>query len=229
MKALILAGGYGSRLGSLTKETPKCLMLVNGIPIIQIWIDKLFDLGINEILINTHYLHLQVEEYFKESKYKKQIKLIYEPILLGTAGTLIKNVKDLLGNDCFLLHADNFYNGTLNDMLDAHYKRPISCNMTMLTFHTEEPESCGIVVLNQNIVVDFKEKQKNAYGNLANGAIYILSKDLLDDIHLGKLDNAFDFSLEIIPQLMGRIWNYTIYESYIDIGTIENLKKANNL
>jgi len=229
MKALILAAGYGTRLGNLTKETPKCLILVNGTPIIQIWIEKLFELGISEILINTHYLHLKVEEYFSRSKYKKKIKLIYEPILLGTAGTLIKNIESLAGDDCFLLHADNFYNGSLNGMLDTHYKRPIFCKMTMLTFYTEEPKNCGIVVLNQNIVVDFKEKKDIFYGNLANGAIYILTKDLLNDIHEGKLDNPIDFSLEIIPQLIGKIWNYTINETYIDIGTIDNLKKANSL
>ena len=228
-KGLILAGGSGTRLYPLTQILSKQLLPVYDKPMIYYPLSTLMWAGISEILINTHYLHLKVEEYFSRSKYKKKIKLIYEPILLGTAGTLIKNIESLAGDDCFLLHADNFYNGSLNGMLDTHYKRPIFCKMTMLTFYTEEPKNCGIVVLNQNIVVDFKEKKDIFYGNLANGAIYILTKDLLNDIHEGKLDNPIDFSLEIIPQLIGKIWNYTINETYIDIGTIDNLKKANSL
>ena len=53
MKAILLAAGYGKRLGSLTKKKPKCLIKINNKPIIQIWIDKLYSLGVRDILVNT--------------------------------------------------------------------------------------------------------------------------------------------------------------------------------
>lgn len=229
MKALILAGGYGTRLKHLTKDVPKCLMPINGVPIIEMWIYKLVEIGVKEIYINTHYLHEKVEDYIFKSKYNKIITLLHEPVLLGTAGTLINNIDLFLKEDCFLIHADNFYEGTLLEFIDSHNNRNTNCIMTMLTFITDKPEECGIVTIKNNIVIDFKEKNPEAIGNIANGAVYILTAALLELLKSNIFFNSKDFSEQIIPKLVGRIWNYTIFDSYIDIGTIENYKKANYL
>ena len=65
MKALLLSAGFGKRLGSITKIQPKCLVKVKGTPILEIWIEKLYQLNIEEIFINTHYLSEQVENFLK--------------------------------------------------------------------------------------------------------------------------------------------------------------------
>lgn len=229
MKALILAGGYGTRLKHLTKETPKCLMPINGVPIIEMWINKLVQIGVEKIYINTHYLFEKVQDYVSNSKYNKKITLLHEPILLGTAGTLINNLDLLVDQDCLLIHADNFYNGTLEEFLDSHHKRNEICIMSMLTFITDKPEQCGIVTIKDNIVIDFKEKTPTAIGNIANGAVYILSASFLKLLKSDKFSNSKDFSVEIIPKIVGKIWNFTILDSFIDIGTIENYNKANSI
>jgi mannose-1-phosphate guanylyltransferase len=229
MKALILAGGYGTRLQHLTKDVPKCLMPINGIPIIEMWINKLVHIGINEIYINTHYLHEKVEDYVSKSKYKKIITLLHEPVLLGTGGTLINNIALFLNDDCFLIHADNFYTGTLVEFLDSHNNRNTSCKMTMLTFITDKPEQCGIVSIKDNIVIDFKEKNPSAIGNIANGAVYILTAALLNLLKSYDLLNYNDFSEQIIPKMVGEIWNYTTMDSFIDIGTVENYNKVKSI
>ena len=63
IKALLLAAGFGTRLRPLTLTNPKCLMEINGVPILGHWLEKLDNLGCNEVLINTHYLNKKVEDY----------------------------------------------------------------------------------------------------------------------------------------------------------------------
>ena len=92
MKALLLSAGIGKRLRPLTYDTPKCLMMINGKPLLEIWLEKLFNVGVNNFLINTCYLNQKVEKFINNSKYKDMVTLVHEEKLLGTAGTLIKNI-----------------------------------------------------------------------------------------------------------------------------------------
>ena len=113
--------------------------------------------------------------------------------------------------------------------MNFHFSRPRNCEITMMTFRTNEASKCGIVVTDSdNIVREFYEKKNNPPGNLANGAIYILSNKALQEIK-NKYYNAKDFSLEIIPEFLNRIYSYEINELLIDIGTIENYKKVNEI
>ena len=95
MNALLLAAGLGSRLRPITNNTPKCLVPINGKPLLEYWLENIFNSGINECLINTHYLNNKVDDYVANSKYKKKIKLVFEKNLLGNAGSL-KNIIDFL-------------------------------------------------------------------------------------------------------------------------------------
>jgi len=88
--------------------------------------------------------------------------------------------------------------------------------------------TCGIVELDNNgVVVGFHEKVSNPPGNLANGAVYILSAELLEDI---VKDPRFvkDFSTEVLSNLLGKIYTYETAEIFLDIGTPDSYKKANN-
>ena len=79
------------------------------------------------------------------------IRTIHEPQLLGTAGTLIANKEFFQGDTGLLIHADNnnAMEGKIEDFLDAHLKRQPWCKLTMLTFRTKTPESCGIVEIDR--------------------------------------------------------------------------------
>ena len=75
MKAILLAGGYGKRLRPLTNKIPKCLVKINNIPLLEIWINKLYNANVKEVLINTHYLSEKVEKFIKKKKFKIKIHL----------------------------------------------------------------------------------------------------------------------------------------------------------
>jgi mannose-1-phosphate guanylyltransferase len=107
LKAILLSAGVGTRLKPITDTIPKCLVRINGIPLMQIWIDLLINGGISKILINTHYLPNQVRDFIEQSKYRNKIELVHEGALLGTAGTLLANTSFFNNEPLLVAHADN--------------------------------------------------------------------------------------------------------------------------
>ena len=227
MKAILLAAGYGTRLKPITEIIPKCLVPIKGKPLLEIWIEKLIRIGIYEILINTHYKHEEVEDYINLSKYKKYITLVYESNLLGTAGTVTNNLNFINNEELLLIHADNYCLDSFKNLIKSHKNKYYDCLMTMLAFRTSQPQNSGIIEKNQNnILLNFHEKSIEIKGNLANGAVYILTPEL---INLIKKNHYTDFSTEVIPNLLGKINVYETKNIFIDIGNVENYLKAQYL
>ena len=229
MRAILLSAGLGQRLRPLTETMPKCLVPINGIPLLQIWLENLIKSKVGPFLINTHHLSSQVEHFINSGLFKDQVSLVHEPKLLGTAGTLLRNIDFFKEQDGMLIHADNYCLADFSSFILAHKNRPHDCLMTMMTFQTGTPSSCGILELDhRGVVVGFHEKVESPPSNLANGAIYILSNQLLQKLK-GNVRTLSDFSLDVIPELIGRIYTYKTSEVFIDIGTSQSYKKANNL
>ena len=219
MRALLLAAGIGTRLRPFTNTIPKCLVTIKGQPLLGIWLDRLSKAGIGPILINTHYLAKQVADYIESMPNRGEVSLVYEKDLRGTAGTLISNLKFFQDMDGLLIHADNYCLADFAAFQQAHANRPPECLITMMTFQTNDPSSCGIVELDdRRVVVGFHEKVSNPPGNLANGAIYILSKEFFE-ILAEKFSDVTDFSRDVLPQIVGRIYSYETKDTFIDIGT----------
>ncbi|MFA6742542.1 MAG: nucleotidyltransferase family protein [Arcobacteraceae bacterium] len=230
MKALLLAAGLGTRLRPITDTIPKCLVLINGKPLLEIWLERLLNIGVNEFLINTHYLHEEVEKFVLNSPYKDKITLVYEEKLLGTGGSILKNKDFFNGFDSFwVIHADNYSICDYNQFRKSHYTKPKNTIMTMMTFSTDSPKSCGIVELDkQGIVIGFYEKVHNPPSNLANGAVYIFDKEIL--VLLESLNKEIiDLSTEVLPKMLGKIYTFHNNKIHIDIGTVKNLEIANHI
>lgn len=227
MRAILLAAGCGTRLRPLTNKIPKCLVPIKGRPLLDIWLERLTRAGVGPFLINTHHLADQVETFIESSSYREQVRLVRERQLLGTAGTLVANLDFFRGEDGMLIHADNYCLADFRAFMQAHRQRPAECAMTMMTFRTDTPSSCGIVELDdRGVVIGFHEKVATPPGNLANGAVYILSAEFLErmkkDLHAVQ-----DFSTEVLHRFVGRIYVYGTSEVFLDVGTPEAYAKAN--
>ncbi len=223
MKVLLLAAGLGTRLKPITNTIPKCLVPINGKPLLEYWLENLSKVGITDFLINTHYLNNKVESFINNSKYKDMVTLTYEKNLLNTAGTILAN-EDFFNTDkpFMIVHADNLCFCDFDAFVTSHKNRSKEAQMTMMLFKTNTPSSCGIVELNEkDIVMKFHEKIKNPPSNLANGAVYICEPSILK--FLASLDKKeIDFSLDVLPKFMGKI-NTFLNNVYLkDIGTIES-------
>lgn len=227
MKALLLAAGLGTRLRPVTNYIPKCLVPINGKPLLEYWLENLTKVGVEQFLINTNYLHEQIEEYVKNSKYKGKITLVYEEELLNTGGTILKNKNFFSQKEPFILvHADNLCFCDFKAFLEVHNNRPSNTEITMMLFQTDNPQSCGIVEIDdKGIVKKFHEKVLNPPSNLANGAVYICEPSVVEFMETLCKDKI-DFSTEVLPNFMGKISTYenTIYHR--DIGTLESYSIA---
>ena len=220
--AILLAAGEGQRLRPITASTPKCLVPINGVPILDIWIELLTSQdGLKEIFINTSYLAGKVEQHIKNHKDRNKICLIHEPELLGTAGTIKKLAGIIKSEHIFIAHADNLSKFDPQEFFSYHLKKPRECNITMMTFEPDDPRSCGIVELNnRRIVVSYKEKPAFKLPGEANAAVYFFDKKALKLIR--NMGAITDLSRDVIPQFVGRIfaWKNSIYHR--DIGNPES-------
>ena len=230
IRALLLAAGLGTRLRPITLTTPKCLVNIGGEPLLSHWLKKLELAGCESVLINTHYLSEQIEAFIENWQSSGMaINTVYETELLGTAGTLLANQDFFKGATGILIHADNVMAEDLQGFLAAHHNRKDYCQLTMLTFQTDTPCSCGIVEIdNQQVVQAFYEKMAEPPGNVANGALYAFEQDFLDNLKLTG-QKPRDFSTEVIPKLLGRIQAWNTNQTYLDIGTPEALTLAQKL
>ncbi len=226
MKALLLAAGLGTRLRPITDTIPKCLVPIHGKPLLGYWLDMLLPDGIDRILINTHYLPDAVRSFVAASRWKDAVELVHEDELLGTGGTIVKN-RTFFGDRPFLVaHADNLTRFDVKAFAARHAARAPGVEITMMTFATDAPRSCGIVELDdRGIVMAFHEKVSNPPGNHANAAVYIFDPTAVD--FMESLRKPFvDVSTEVIPRFLGRIQTFHNTDYHRDIGTPESLAAA---
>ena len=225
MRALLLAAGLGSRLGHVTRHTPKCLVRIKGVPLLDIWVTRLAAAGFTEVLVNTHHLASTVEDHIRASRYEIAVHTHFEPELLGTAGTIALHSKWLGTSDALVGHADNYSLFRIDDFLSAHRRRPIGVHLTMLAFRTDTPWSCGVLQVDDaGILQNMWEKSLDDHGNLANAAVYVVTSEVI-----ALTRGLSDFSTEVIPQLFGRTLVVETHETHIDIGMPESLERAQNL
>ena len=225
INAILLAAGEGTRLRPLTEHWPKCLMPIHGKPLMEYWLSDLFEIKPASIFVNTSYLSSIVEEYLTRDRFAGRIKVLKEEVLLGTGGTLL-SIKDYLRDKpTLVIHADNWCGMKILDLIDQHQKyRPAHCTITMMTFETDTPETCGIVELDSaDVVQAFHEKQPNPPGNRANAAVYIIEPEIISWM---EERNTFDFTTEVIPHFMGQIFTVHNERFHRDIGNIKSLCKA---
>ena len=230
LRALLLAAGLGTRLRPITLHTPKCLVPVAGEPLLGRWLRQLEAAGCEAVLINTHHLADQVVAFLQErTASQMRVHTIHEPELLGTAGTLLANRSFFEGATGLLIHADNAMAGDLQGLLAAHAARPAHCLLSMLTFRTDQPRSCGIVATDASgVVTAFHEKVADPPGTCANGALFAFNPEFVELLtRMHPLPS--DFSTEVIPTLMGRIQSWHTELPYLDIGTPAALAAAQNL
>lgn len=227
MRALLLAAGLGTRLRPLTNHLPKCLVPIHGRPLLDYWLETLLDHGVEQVLINTHYMAPMVRQYLNQSTWLPNITLVHEETLLGTGGTILQN-RDFFKDEAFLVaHADNLTIFNLPEFTHKHAVRPTGTEMTMMVFETPDPQSCGIVSLeSQGVVQVFHEKVDNPPGNLANAAVYIFEPSVVEWL-AGMGKTQVDISTEVIPKYLGRIFAYLNSCYHRDIGTMESWIEAN--
>ena len=227
--AVLLAAGCGTRMGHLTQNCPKCLIPVNGRPLLDYWLEKCSRAGIQQVYINGYYLAEQVEAFLEQARnrYDLNIRYIREKKLSGT-GDFLCLIRDELKSSSagFVCHADNFTDLDLSEFMKFHYEHDAVLSVAL--FHSKTPKSCGIVeeIAPDGRILKFREKPSDPKTDLASGAMFILTPEILDMLPDHEM---IDFSKEILPQLENRMYGYVIPGYNIDIGTPESYACAEKL
>jgi len=222
-KAFLLSAGLGTRLRPLTDHMPKCLVPIDGKPLLEIWLNLCQQCGIQDVLINTHHLAPMVEAWAAAQTSRTRIKLSYEETLLGSAGTVAAN-RDFIGNskDFYVFYADDLVSVDLEALKSFHFRN--DGILTLGLFHSSRPRHCGIVTLDsEQRVVTFEEKPAQPKSDLANAGVFIARRELLNFLPSSGFS---DFGKDILPKLVGRMLGYVLNGYLLDIGTPENYQRA---
>ena len=216
VRALLLAGGPGTRLRPLTDTIPKCLVTIAGRPLLSFWVECLVEANISEARINTHAHPEYVRAYIKAVNAESKLRLLesYEPDLLGSAGTVTANADLADGVDeVVIIYADNLSDIDLRPLIAFH--RQHRDPLTMVLFRAPDPRACGIAELDgAGRIVSFVEKPERPASNLANAGLYVVSAAAYREIAASK---AFDLGFEVLPRFVGRmrgwVWGGTTWIS----------------
>jgi len=210
---------------------PKCLLPIGDKPLLQIWLELLSRHCVDQVLINTHWLHEKVKHFLLswDNAALKTVRF-YEPVLLGSAGTILKNrdwVSD--GEPFFILYGDNLTDVNLSDMYAYH--RLHGMPFTLGVFRTEAPHLCGIAEIGKDkVVTGFVEKPKNPVSDLAAAGIYVADRRIFDFFPLETFsETPLDLGFHVIPKLVGRMKAYHISDFLMDIGTLKSYETAKAL
>ncbi len=223
-KAILLAGGLGTRLRPLTDSVPKCMVEIAGRPLLDYWFDALAGAGIRDVLINTHHLPGPVRHYLarKNAQGYRAVET-FEKELLGSAGTIAANsdwAED--ADDIVIVYADNLSDLDIAEFLAAHRRH--GGPMTMLLFHAPNPKACGIAELDgAGIIIGFEEKPAAPKSDLANAGVYVVSAEAWREIAALR---AFDLGFDVLPRFVGRMRGHIHNGYHRDIGNHEALQAA---
>lgn len=219
----MLAAGHGERLRPLTESIPKCMVPIQGVPLLSIWLELCHRFGIEEVLINVHAHADAVCEFLQKNEGRPRVRIVVEEKLLGSAGTLRANRDWVLADDCFwVFYADVLHRADLGGMLTLHQQRRPSA--TLGVYEVPDPYRCGIVKTDgEGTIQEFVEKPARPASNLAFSGLMIGTPEMLDSI---PEKVPADIGLHVLPRLAGRMLAYPIRDYLIDIGTMENYQKA---
>ena len=218
MKAIVVAGGHGSRLYPLTNFTHKTLLPLCGRPIIDYVLSTIRHAGINDITIIGNKFIDKIRE-----RVGSEVKYVLEEEPLGVAAAL-QLARD--GNEnCPLLiwFSDNITNIDLKRDVDEFTKGAI-----LLTREVENPGDFGIAILDGDTVVDVVEKPENPPGNLAIGGIYIFDErfwERLDNVQESPQFSISDVTRQYLVEGDAKVISVG-ENTWIDCGTPENLQRA---
>ena len=222
---LIMAGGFGKRLGKLTIKCPKPMLKIDDKPILQHIIEKASKDGFTNIFISTHYLGHVIEDYFEDgTKFDVQISYIRESMPLGTAGCLKLMPKTKY--PIVVTNGDLISKIGYKTILDYHCSTSASATMATIEYKIKHPY--GVIKSEGINLIKFEEKP--IWHTNINAGIYVLDYSVQNLIKLNEQVSMPDIFTRF-QNKNKRVVIFPLYEKWIDIGSPKELKlikKINN-
>lgn len=222
-EAIILAGGFGTRLSHVVSDVPKPMAPVYGRPFLCYLLDRLNDAGVEHVVLATGYKHEVIASYFGERYRDLRLSYSQETEPLFTGGAICQAAKLLTGDDFIVLNGDTLFDIDLAQLYQFHTF--CRSHLTVALRQVEDTSRYGAVQLRGDEIVAFQEKTNSAGPGLINGGIYAINRAWLMDF---PLPEKFSFEKELMQPLAGTPLFYGLaFSSYfIDIGIPEDYFRA---
>jgi len=222
LEAIILAGGFGTRLQSRLDGIPKPMVQVAGQPFLQILVDRLVDSGFDRVILSVGHLASVIQDHFGNAWRGVPVDYVVEDAPLGTGGAIRKSMERVSEPEAFVLNGDTWLEVDYRTMNAAHCA--LRRTITLALAHVPDTSRYGGVELKDDRVAGFIEKGRTGPGWI-NGGVYILARDFPWPENLpGRFSFEIDILLPLLPSL-----NHAVYVSsgrFIDIGVPEDLDRA---
>ena len=227
MKAVIMAGGEGSRLRPLTCDRPKPMVPLMNRPMMEHIVALLKRYGLQEIGVTLQYLPEQIQKYFGDGQeFGVSMQYFIEDPPLGTAGS-VKNSGDFLDETFMVISGDALTDFNLQKAMDFHRQK--GGVATLVLTSVETPLEYGVVIADKSgVITQFLEKPGwgEVFSDTVNTGIYILEPEVLQFIPEGKM---FDFAKDLFPLLMKKgypLYGYVAEGYWCDIGNLKQYHEA---
>lgn len=224
-EAIILAGGFGTRLQAVVNDVPKPMAPINRIPFLNYVFDYLKFYKVQHVVLSTGYLSEKIVEFYKDEF--KGIKISYakEETPLGTGGGIRNAMTKCKTDDVLVLNGDSFFDVDIKTHYRNHIFKQADCTLALRK--VDNAARYGTIQLGRlNRITAFKEKDNKEIGGLINGGVYILNRAIY--LNKTETDSAFsiekDFYEKKIKEL--NIFGFEYNGYFIDIGIPEDYKKA---
>jgi len=229
VKGVILAGGKGTRLHELTRETPKPLLEVEGKPVLEYQIENFSRYGIRQFILVIGHLGHQIKEYFGDgSKWGVSIEYFEERFPLGTAGSFYY-LKEFLPEEFFVSYGDLIFDLDFDRFISFHKTHRGMC--TLMVHPNDHPLDCDVMVVDRDHVIRKilrkNEDRAGDYPNCVNAAVFLLNRRLLGCLLPNKKQ---DLERDVIEPAIsqGEIIAYKSSEYLKDMGTPERFQLVRN-
>lgn len=218
---LIMAGGFGRRLGEMTKSIPKPMLQIAGKPIAEHILESMIDNSITDIYFSLFHLGGIIKDHFGDgSRFGCRIRYIEESIPLGTAGCL-SLIDEPLGGPLVMVNGDVLTNLQFGRVLDLHDR--LGADLTMSTRQHVFSIPYGVVETEDGIVTRVKEKPKLHFD--INVAIYVLSERVMAYTHRNRRIDMPEFIESLMPHGL-KVAAFPLLEDWIDVGSVADFNKA---
>tara|TARA_X000000368_G_scaffold407766_1_gene387578 strand:+ start:5510 stop:6190 length:681 start_codon:yes stop_codon:yes gene_type:complete len=210
MDCILLAGGFGTRLGKLTKNLPKPMLKVNKLPFIEILVKKICkSKKIKKIIISTHYKTEIIEKYFKFKPYP--VKILKEKVPLGTGGAIKNCIKICKSKKVLILNGDTFVNINFSNYIKKNINKKKNI---MLLVKKKDNSRYGTIIIKKEKIY-FSKFGKNVKSNKINAGVYIVNKSIFKSFKKVK----FSFENFLAKKINHKDWDFKISNSlFLDIG-----------
>ena len=223
MEAIILAGGFGTRLRSVVSDVPKPMAPVGGRPFLELLLDHLLPYGFDHIVLSTGYMHEKIESHFGSEYRGVKISYAVENEPLGTGGGMRNAVERCDGDEIVVLNGDTLFKIDYDDLARFFHSRPT--RLAVVLRQVADTSRYGSVTTDCcDRISRFTEKAAAHGPGTINGGIYMLHRSLLEERPLGQ---AFSFEKEILQSRYAdeAFFAYTSGAYFIDIGIPEDYIK----